>query len=147
MTKTRRLTVAIKSEWDIVVARQYGRQLAIHIGFDPVEQARITTVISELARNILLYTLNGNIYLQPVCSNKCQGIHIVACDEGPGIEEIDRVLQDGFSTVGSLGAGLPGVKRMMDEFDIESTKHRGTKVSVIKWLTLCSTPYFSREDF
>lgn len=146
MTKTYRLTVAIKSEWDIVVARQYGRKLAVHLGFDAVEQARITTVISELARNILLYTLNGKIYLNIICSENCQGIHIIARDQGPGIRNIDQVLQDGFSTVDSLGAGLPGVKRMMDEFDIESTKHDGTKVSVIKWLNICSTANLLGED-
>lgn len=127
--------VTIDKEWDIVGARQLGRKIAIDIGFGTVDQARITTAISELARNIYLYTDEGKICFEVIDAfdNK-KGIRMVATDEGPGIEDISRVLQDGYSTSGGLGAGLPGVKRLMDEFDIQSGKGKGTKITTIKWL-------------
>ncbi|MCR6097797.1 anti-sigma regulatory factor [Salipaludibacillus agaradhaerens] len=126
--------VDIHSEWGIVAARQAGRKLAREIGFGSVDQARITTAISELARNIYLYANKGQIQIEEVTSSENRGIKIVAVDEGPGIKDLRRVMEDGFTTSGGLGAGLPGVKRLMDTFDIESEVNEGTTITAIKWL-------------
>ncbi|UTR13411.1 anti-sigma regulatory factor [Salipaludibacillus sp. LMS25] len=126
--------VDIHSEWGIVAARQAGRKLAREIGFGSVDQARITTAISELARNIYLYANKGQIQIEEVTSSENRGIKIVAVDEGPGIKDLRRVMEDGFTTSGGLGAGLPGVKRLMDTFDIESELNEGTTITAIKWL-------------
>lgn len=128
-------TILIHNEWDIIIARQKGRRLAYKIGFGIVDQARITTVISELARNIYFFTDGGKIILKKVIRGKAQkGLQIEAIDQGPGIDNLQLVLQDGFSTIDGLGSGLPGVKRMVDEFDIRSKKGEGTVVYVCKWL-------------
>ncbi|MCE7794149.1 anti-sigma regulatory factor [Salipaludibacillus sp. CUR1] len=126
--------VDIHSEWGIVAARQAGRKLAREIGFGSVDQARITTAISELARNIYLYANKGQIQIEEVTVSGKRGIKIIAVDEGPGIKDLRRVMEDGFTTSGGLGAGLPGVKRLMDEFDIDSEMNAGTSISAIKWL-------------
>src|SRR5690554_1487425 len=125
--------IPIKKEWDIVGARQYGRDLAKKIGFGSVDQARIATSISELARNVYLYAKNGRIYFDILDEIDRKGIKIVAVDDGPGIDDIGKVMEDGYSTANGLGAGLPGVKRLMDYFTIESDMGKGTKVTIIKW--------------
>jgi len=125
--------VAINSDQDIVLARQKGRSLAIELRFSPVDATLIATAISELARNILAYARKGEITLRTVLAAGRQGILIVASDDGPGIRDINQALRDGFSTSGSLGLGLPGVRRLMDEFEISSRPGRGTKVAVKKW--------------
>lgn len=127
------IRVAIKSDQDIVLARQKGRSLAIELRFSAVDATLIATAISELARNILAYARKGEIALRPVAGSGRQGIQIVASDAGPGIRDISQALRDGFSTSGSLGLGLPGVRRLMDEFEITSRPGYGTKVAVKKW--------------
>jgi serine/threonine-protein kinase RsbT len=127
------IRVAINSDQDIVLARQKGRSLAIELRFSPVDATLIATAISELARNILAYARKGEITLRTVLASGRQGILIVASDDGPGIRDINQALRDGFSTSGSLGLGLPGVRRLMDEFEISSRPGRGTKVAVKKW--------------
>ncbi len=126
--------VEVRNEWDIVSARQLGRNMAKELGFGNVDQARITTAISELARNIYLYAGRGKICIEPINQLGKKGLRIVALDNGPGIREIRKVMEDGYTTSGGLGAGLPGVKRLMDEFSIESTVDVGTEISAIKWL-------------
>ncbi|MBA2176800.1 anti-sigma regulatory factor [Halobacillus locisalis] len=126
--------VNIKKEWDIVGARQLGRDIARKIGFGTVDQARIATAISELARNIYLYAGTGKVCFEALEEIDHKGIAIVAIDNGPGIQEISQVMEDGFSTSGGLGAGLPGVKRLMDEFNIHSEEGKGTEIRVVKWL-------------
>jgi serine/threonine-protein kinase RsbT len=127
--------VKIKKELDIVGARQLGRELAKEIGFSTVDQARIATAISELARNIYLYANHGKLTFEVIEKNVNRtGLCLVAEDEGPGISDLSRVLEDGFTTSGGLGAGLPGVKRLMDEFEIHSEVGKGTKITAIKWL-------------
>jgi serine/threonine-protein kinase RsbT len=126
--------VKIITEWDIVAARQLGRNVAKELGFGSVDQARITTAISELARNIYLYAGRGKIEFETISEFDRHGIKVIASDQGPGIQDIRKVMEDGFSTSGGLGAGLPGVKRLMDEFDITSTVGEGTRIQVIKWL-------------
>ncbi|MBU8880529.1 anti-sigma regulatory factor [Bacillus sp. FJAT-29790] len=126
--------VKIITEWDIVAARQLGRNIAKELGFGTVDQARITTSISELARNIYLYAGQGEIWIERINEFGKRGLIVVAVDNGPGIQDIRRVMEDGFSTSGGLGAGLPGVKRLMDEFDITSSTGEGTNIQVVKWL-------------
>ncbi|MCT8136572.1 anti-sigma regulatory factor [Anaerobacillus sp. CMMVII] len=126
--------VEVKSEWSIVAARQAGRTLAKEIGFGSVDQARITTAISELARNIYLYAKKGQICIEKVVLVNKVGIKVSAIDHGPGIKDLRKVMEDGFTTSGGLGAGLPGVKRLMDEFSIESAIGEGTTVNAIKWI-------------
>ncbi|MBD7966006.1 anti-sigma regulatory factor [Fictibacillus norfolkensis] len=126
--------VEVRNEWDIVSARQLGRNMAKELGFGSVDQARITTAISELARNIYLYAGRGKICIEPIDQLGRKGLRIVALDNGPGIREIRKVMEDGYTTSGGLGAGLPGVKRLMDEFSIESTVDVGTEISATKWL-------------
>ncbi|MBB5181624.1 serine/threonine-protein kinase RsbT [Planomicrobium koreense] len=127
-------SVEILTEWDIVAARQLGRNVAKELGFGTVDQARITTAISELARNIYLYAGQGRIEIQQLMENGIKGILIIAADQGPGIPDIRKVMEDGFSTSGGLGAGLPGVKRLMDEFKIETIPGEGTDIRATKWL-------------
>ncbi|WP_110926396.1 anti-sigma regulatory factor [Bacillus massiliglaciei] len=126
--------VKIINEWDIVAARQLGRNFAKEQGFGVVDQARITTAISELARNIYLYAGEGSVSIEKIYNNGKAGLRIIAEDQGPGIKDIRKVLEDGFTTSGGLGAGLPGAKRLMDEFDIESIPGKGTKITITKWL-------------
>ncbi|PWU68069.1 anti-sigma regulatory factor [Gracilibacillus dipsosauri] len=127
-------SVQINKEWDIVGARQMGREKAKELGFGSVDQARIATAISELARNIYLYAQRGRIHVEVINDLNKKGLKIIAQDEGPGIADISKVMEDGYSTSGGLGAGLPGVKRLMDEFDILSDKEKGTTISAIKWV-------------
>ncbi|WP_330501978.1 anti-sigma regulatory factor [Peribacillus frigoritolerans] len=126
--------VKIINEWDIVAARQLGRNVAKELGFGTVDQARITTAISELARNIYLYAGQGSVSIEKLNINEKSGLKIIAEDQGPGIEDIRRVMEDGYTTSGGLGAGLPGAKRLMDDFDIESIPGEGTKIIATKWL-------------
>ncbi|WP_042142431.1 anti-sigma regulatory factor [Paucisalibacillus sp. EB02] len=126
--------VTILKEWDIVAARQMGREIAKQLGFGTVDQARITTAISELARNIYLYAGEGQISFEVVESLEQKGIKIVATDSGPGIQDLSLVMQDGYTTSGGLGAGLPGVRRLMDEFDMESEVGQGTRIVTTKWV-------------
>ena len=127
-------TIDIITEWDIVAARQIGRNVAKEIGFGTVDQARITTAISELARNIYLYAHAGEIVIEAIEEEDKKGIAITATDKGPGIDNVRMVMEDGFSTMGGLGAGLPGVRRLMDHIDIQSLIGQGTIVKVEKWL-------------
>ena len=128
-------SVSILTEWDIVAARQMGRSEAKAIGFGAVDQARITTAISELARNIYLYAEQGSVTIGRFEKEDKVGIRIVAEDYGPGISDVQLVLQDGYSSSYGLGAGLPGVKRLMDEFDIQTEVGEGTKITIVKWLS------------
>ncbi|KAA0544569.1 anti-sigma regulatory factor [Bacillus sp. BGMRC 2118] len=127
-------SVKIITEWDIVAARQKGREIAKEIGFGNVDQARIATAISELARNIYLYAVRGSIHIEVVQSGELKGLVVKAVDEGPGITDIRKVMEDGYSSSGGLGAGLPGVKRLMDDFSIDSEVGKGTEIIAVKWL-------------
>jgi serine/threonine-protein kinase RsbT len=125
--------VPIDSDGDIIVARQKGRALAVELGFSPTDVVRIATAISELARNALSYATGGEIRLEPLNGRNRCGIAVVATDRGPGIVDVEQAMQDAYSTSGGLGLGLPGVRRLMDEFKIESTVGQGTTVSATKW--------------
>ncbi|HVO93200.1 MAG TPA: anti-sigma regulatory factor [Terriglobales bacterium] len=126
------IRVPIERESDIVVARQRGRSLAAELGFSSCDQTLIATAISEIARNILTYATKGEVSLSAI-KNGQHCLSITAVDEGPGIANLDQAMQNGYSTAGSLGLGLPGAKRMMDEFEISSEPGKGTIVRMKKW--------------
>jgi serine/threonine-protein kinase RsbT len=125
--------VSIASEGDIVDARQKGRMLAAQLGIAGTDLTLVATAISEVARNILKYAQSGEIVLREETKSGRKGVVVVARDRGPGIEDIERALQDGYSTGNGLGLGLPGAKRLMDEFHVASTVGQGTTVTMKKW--------------
>ena len=125
--------VSIDCDADIVAARQKGRELASHCGFPSTDLAVVATAISELARNIVRYAVRGEVTLRLVDNNGKRGIEVVAADDGPGIPDIGLAMQDGYSTSGGLGLGLPGTRRLMDEFEITSDFGKGTTVTVRRW--------------
>ncbi len=125
--------VSIGSDTDIVTARQQGRALAASVGFSGSDLAVIATAISEVARNIVTFAKRGEIILRPVQETGKRGLVVIARDAGPGIPDIAQAMQDGYSTVKSLGLGLPGSKRLMDEFEIVSEVGKGTTVTMKKW--------------
>jgi serine/threonine-protein kinase RsbT len=127
--------VRVLRDADVVTARQKGREVAVHVGFSPTEATLIATVISELARNIVQFTERGEILVCPVEQDGRTGVMIVARDVGPGIPDVRLAMQDGYSSYrGGLGIGLPGARRLMDEFDIVSEVGKGTTVTTTKWL-------------
>lgn len=127
------LRVQIEREADIVLARQAGRQLAAQLGFTSTDQTLIATAISEVARNIVVYAQHGEIVLTRTDGDGRVGIQVVAVDQGPGIDNKELAMRDGFSTKNSLGLGLPGARRLMDDFSLESEVGHGTTVTMRKW--------------
>ncbi len=125
--------VAIVVEPDIVVARQRGRDLAAKVGFSPGALALIATAISEITRNVISYATRGEMMIRVVVRGQRSGVEIVVQDEGPGIANLDEAMQDGYSTGGGLGLGLPGARRLMDEFEIQSAIGKGTRIVMRKW--------------
>ena len=126
--------ITIDSGADIVTARQEGRRLAAEAGFSGTDLTMIATAISELARNIVAYAHDGEIILALVGDGDRKGFRVVARDGGPGIANIELAMQDGYSTGRGLGLGLPGTRRLMDEFRISSKVGVATTVTAIKWL-------------
>lgn len=126
--------VPIRSDADIIAARQQGRALAAQTGFSSTDQALIATAISEVARNIVEYAKPGEIVVTVISHSSKRGICVLARDDGPGIPDIALALQDGYSTSKSLGLGLPGARRLMDEFEITSEVGKGTTITMRKWL-------------
>ena len=129
----REVRVRIERDVDVVTARQEGRALALLLGFSSGDATVVATAISELARNIVLYAKGGEIVITLAEQGSRRGLKITARDEGTGIRDVERVLRRGYSTSGGLGLGLPGVRRMMDEFDLVSESGKGTVVTVKKW--------------
>jgi serine/threonine-protein kinase RsbT len=130
---TSEMRVAVSRDADIVTARQLGRELAAKAGFAGSDLTLIATAISEVARNIISYAQNGEILLGLADKDGRQGLLVVAQDHGPGIADIDEAMRDGFSTGKSLGLGLPGARRLMDDFEIVSEVGKGTTVTMHKW--------------
>lgn len=127
------IRVSIASDKDVVQARQSGRELAARAGFSSGDQTVIAAAISEIARNVLMYARQGEVHISVVLNGDHSGVMIVARDQGPGIPDIERALRDGYSTSGGLGLGLPGAKRLMDDFEIVSASQQGTTVTMRKW--------------
>ena len=128
------VSVSIRSDADVIAARSMGRSLAEDYGFGMTDVTMIATAISELARNILKYADEGEIVVETVQRDSRAGVSVVARDDGPGIADVGLAMQDGFSTADSLGLGLPGTRRLMDEFEIISSPGSGTIVTATKWL-------------
>ena len=126
--------IAIESDNDVVTARQRARELAAMVDLTSMDQTLLATAISEVARNITTYAKRGEVLLSIVRDNGGrEGIRVVARDDGPGIEDLDLAMQDGYTSGGGLGLGLPGARRLVDEFDIETAPSAGTTVTLVKW--------------
>ncbi len=126
-------TLAIKSSDDVVRVRQHVRTRAVEMGMGLVDQTKIVTAASELARNTLDYGGGGRVHVETVENGARRGVQLVFEDEGPGIPNIDAALTDGFSTGGGLGLGLTGARRLSNEFDIKSVVGQGTRVMIARW--------------
>jgi serine/threonine-protein kinase RsbT len=134
--RTRAWTVDVAGEDGIVAARQQARDAAKSLGFGMVDQSRITTAVSELARNVVRYATGsrGEVMISEVRSGDMRtGLEVVVRDEGPGIADVNQALRDGYTSGQGLGMGLPGTKRLMDEMTIDSVPGRGTTVTIRKW--------------
>ena len=127
------IIVPINRDSDIVDARQKGRQLASQIGLSGSDLTLLATAISEIARNIVVYAQRGEMALGIIERAGKRGVVVVARDQGPGIPDIEQAMRDGYSTGRSLGLGLPGAKRLVDEFEIVSDVGKGTTVTMRKW--------------
>ena len=125
--------VEISDDFSVAEASSKAMTLAESAGFSRTKQYMIATAVSELSRNIYVYALKGCVTLRVFDSGTRKGIEVVAEDHGPGIADIDKAMEDHFSTSGSLGLGLPGAKRLMDEFNIQSEPGKGTKITARKW--------------
>jgi serine/threonine-protein kinase RsbT len=132
MPVARSETRQVRGSEDVVVVRQLVREWAVSVGFSLVEQTKIVTAASELARNTVVYGGGGTVELQELNGPR-RGLRLVFADRGPGIADIDVVLKDGFTTGGGLGLGLGGAKRLSDEFEIVSRLGEGTRVSITRW--------------
>ncbi|MBN2379335.1 anti-sigma regulatory factor [candidate division WOR-3 bacterium] len=126
--------IPIKEESDIVRARVAAKDMAQKMGFGLVDQTRISTAVSELARNVFVYAREGQVHLE-VLNNPHNGIRITFIDQGPGIPDIDLAMKDGWSSSGSMGKGLPGAKRLMNRLEVKSEAGKGTTVIIEKWLS------------
>ncbi len=125
--------IVVASDAGVMHARQKGRELAMTIGISGSDLTLLATAISEIARNIVQYAGSGEIEFRHVVRGGKRGLMIIARDRGPGIADIARAMQDGFSTSRGMGLGLPGARRLMDDFEIVSEIGKGTTVSMVKW--------------
>lgn len=133
MTDSRK-RIPIKNSFEITWAVMEARKVALDMGFPSAIQQMISTAVSELANNIIKYASKGEILIMELREKNRHGIEIMARDRGPGIADLDKAMADNFSTGGTLGLGLPGIKRMMDYIDIQSSSEKGTTVVIRKWL-------------
>jgi serine/threonine-protein kinase RsbT len=125
--------ITIRSDDDVVAARSEARELAASLGFEPTDLTLLATAISEVARNITAYAGEGEIVVSVRYNGGRLGIRVVARDAGPGIDDVELALRDGYSTGEGLGLGLPGARRLVDEFAIDTAPGRGTVVTMVKW--------------
>jgi serine/threonine-protein kinase RsbT len=130
---TDEVRVVIDSDSDLVDARAAARALADDLGFSRTDATLIATAISEIARNIVIHVGHGEILLQPLYEDSRYGLQVVAEDNGVGIRDVQAALEDGYAGRGGLGLGLPGARRLMDDFEIETGAERGTRVTMKKW--------------
>lgn len=134
MVDERESIIPIESDADVVTARQRARELAGRLELTSTDQTLLATAISEVARNITTYAVRGEVLLSVIRDDKGrQGVRVIARDEGPGIEDLELALQDGYTSGTGLGLGLPGARRLVDDFQIETAPGRGTKVTLVMW--------------
>ncbi|MCC5637680.1 anti-sigma regulatory factor [Nostoc sp. CHAB 5844] len=126
-------TINIQSSGDVVLVRQSVRQFAVEIGLSLVDQTKIVTAASELARNTLDYGGGGTVQLETLQDGRRRGIKLTFEDQGPGIPDIELAIKDGFTTGNGLGMGLGGAKRLANEFEIQSVVGEGTRVTIVRW--------------
>lgn len=129
----RETAMPLKSDLDVLKARQQGKELAAALRFTNTELTIIATAISEIARNTVLYAKTGCLHLKVIQQGQRRGLLIMIKDHGPGIADLDLAMQDGYSTSRGLGIGLPGARRLMDEFDISTELGKGTTITMKKW--------------
>lgn len=123
----------IRTAEDVVTVRQMVRQKAVEIGFNLVDQTKLVTAASELARNAIQYGGGGTVSIEPLCEGSRRGLKVTFADRGPGIDDVDQAMKDGFSTGGGLGLGLGGAKRLSSDFSITSAPGEGTRVTIVRW--------------
>jgi len=123
----------IRTPDDIVSVRQFVRQKAVELGFNLVDQTKLVTAASELARNAMQHGGGGRVTIEVLVDGGRHGLRLIFSDEGPGIADLDRAMTDGFSTGGGLGLGLGGARRLSNDFSIASTPGRGTSVTIVRW--------------
>ncbi len=133
MTSLNKETLKIRTEQDVIVFRQRLREYVVKIGMSVVNQTKLITAASELVRNILAYAGEGQATIEVVSERLQTGVKIIFKDSGPGIPDINKAMQDGYTTGKSLGLGLPGAKRLVNFFDIKSEVGHGTTVTIIRW--------------
>jgi serine/threonine-protein kinase RsbT len=125
--------VAIRTDADVVTARQEARAMGAELGFSSTDLTLLATAISEVARNITTYAGEGEVALRVLNHGGRQGIEVIASDEGPGIADVELAMQDGYTTGSGLGLGLPGTRRLVDEFELRTEPGAGTRVRLVKW--------------
>lgn len=123
----------LRTDEDVVSVRQAVRQRAVELGFNLVDQTKLVTAASELARNAIQHGGGGRVTIEPVVQGTRRGLRLVFDDHGPGIANIDEAMADGFSTVGGLGLGLGGARRLSNDFSIDSSLGGGTRVAIVRW--------------
>lgn len=133
MSLSKREVLPLKNSNDVVLARQKVRQWAIELRFSLVDQTKLVTAASELARNTLDYGLGGEMAIEVITAGARSGLRLSFEDHGPGIPDIEQALKDGYTTGSGMGLGLGGSKRLVNEFAIESEIGKGTRVTVVRW--------------
>ena len=123
----------LRTDEDVVTVRQAVRQRAVELGFNLVDQTKLVTAASELARNAIQHGGGGRVTIEPLIDGTRRGLRLVFDDHGPGIPDIDQAMTDGFSTAGGLGLGLGGARRLSNDFSIDSSPGRGTRVAIVRW--------------
>ena len=126
--------VAILTDADVVTARQEARTMGAGLGFSSTDLTLLATAISEIARNITTYAGEGEVTLRVLDRDGRRGIEVLASDEGPGISDVELAMQDGYTTGNGLGLGLPGTRRLVDDFELQTTPGAGTTVRLVKWI-------------
>ena len=127
------IRVAIRTDADVVTARQEARTMGASLGFSSTDLTLLATAISEIARNITTYAGEGEVALRVITDSGRQGIEVVASDDGPGIADVELAMQDGYTTGNGLGLGLPGTRRLVDDFELETAPDTGTTIRLVKW--------------
>ena len=128
------IRVAIRSDADVVTARQEARTMGAALGFSSTDLTLLATAISEIARNITTYAGEGEVTLRVRNETGRTGIEVVATDEGPGIANVELAMQDGYTTGNGLGLGLPGTRRLVDDFELDTSPGAGTRIRIVKWI-------------
>jgi serine/threonine-protein kinase RsbT len=128
------IRVAIRTDADVVTARQEARTMGAGLGFSSTDLTLLATAISEVARNITTYAGEGEVILRVLDEDGRRGIEVLATDQGPGIADVELAMQDGYTTGTGLGLGLPGTRRLVDDFDLRTRPGTGTTVRLVKWI-------------